>query len=68
MQDLAARDCPLSKTILPCLRTVNFRDRVLRGIYGAAHSIDFWRPNRTWNGVVFNLGESALTACQPRSR
>ena len=23
------------------------------------------RTNRTWNGVVFNLGEFALTACQP---
>jgi glutathione S-transferase len=22
-------------------------------------------PSETWNGIVFNLGESALTACQP---
>jgi|SRR6266849_5619844 len=33
-----------------------------RGLFGAM------RTNRTWNGVVFNLGEFALTACQPRSR
>jgi hypothetical protein len=24
--------------------------------------------SQTWNGVVFNHGEFALTACQPRSR
>src|ERR1700726_829453 len=26
------------------------------------------RTSRTWNGVVFNLGEFALTSSQPRSR
>ena len=28
----------------------------------------FYADKRTWNGVVFNLGEFALTACQLRSR
>ena len=27
-----------------------------------------YADKRTWNGVVFNLGEFALTACQLRSR
>ena len=26
------------------------------------------RTNRPWNGAVVNLGEFALTDCQPRSR
>jgi hypothetical protein len=39
---------------------------------GDTRSLEFakvcYADNPTWNGVVFNLGEFALTACQPRSR